>query len=673
MRVLDCLSSVGRQKVYFLLLAGIASGIWLPAQGATTYFVDAQVGNDAWSGQQADVSDSGGPWRSLRRAGATLLQPGDTVVLNCGGVWREPLAIGGAGNAEAALSIRAQQGCAEDARPEVNLAELLVNWLSVGEGVFAADAEFAVKQVFVDGRLLDKARYPASGYLAVERGISASVPETGSVGLADSRLHELAGRDVAGAEAYVRTVGWQIEALGVASLAGSSMRFDGATRYPVRKGAGYYLTGKRWMLDKSAGWFWDAGEKRLYVRLPDGASPAVHRLEATRHDFGVRLVNQPYVQISGIRVRNAGLDGVRVERSVQATVADMDILASGRDGISFADGSNGSIQDSAIRESGRDGVSLWLSHGVKVTGNRVENSGMTGGPRNSLAAINATNSNYVHIERNRVLGAGYIGIRFNRNSRVVNNVVRDVCLMLDDCGAIYSWANADPRPLASVVAGNLIENVVGNRTGSPEPWTLAAGVYLDDLSNGITVEGNTISKAERGIYLHNAFANLIQGNTVVESRAYTLAVASDHPRFPVAGLGANTIRSNTLVSMNRRPFIYYLDRMGRGFNDLLDANVYLGQTDETNVVMHRQGATGDAVDAYSAATFRKQAGMSAHGLFRRVGKAPILLVNDGAGVREFACPLSSSVVCERATLPSGEKITWPVRVQPYGSVVVVNG
>ncbi|MCG3170766.1 MAG: hypothetical protein CALGDGBN_02334 [Pseudomonadales bacterium] len=540
----------------------------------------------------------------------------------------------------------------------------------MGGQVYAANADFEVKQVYVDGQFLDRARYPASGYLIAETGVPAA--GAGSEGVVDPHLRALAGRDVVGAQAYVRTVGWQIQTLGVAALAGAQMRFSGSTSYPVQKGTGYYLTGKRWMLDNSAGWFWDADAKRLYVRLPDGSAPANYRVEATRHDYGVRLMNQPYVQFSGIRVRYAGRDGMRVERSAQTDITDMEIVASGHDGIAFTGGSNGSVQDSLIQESGRDGVSLWLSHGVKVMGNRVENSGTTGGPRNSLAAINATNSNYVHIERNTVSGAGYIGIRFNRNSRVVNNVVRDVCLVLDDCGAIYSWANTDPRPLNSVVAGNLIENVVGNRSGSPAPWTLAAGIYLDDLTNGVVVEGNTVGKAERGIYLHNAFDNVIQGNIVTDSRAYSLIVATDHLTHPTAGLRPNKIRANILVSMKPVPFIYYLDRVGRGLNDVLDANVYLGPADEKGFVLHRQGATGDAVDTYSDATFRKQPGKSAHGLFRRVTSPPLLLMNDGDAAREYACPLHPTIACGRASSLAGKKITWPVRIQPYGAQVVVN-
>lgn len=673
MRVPERIHPVVRQRVFLLLFAMLAAGIGLPAQCAMTYFVDAQAGNDAWSGQQANATGTDGPWRNLHRVGATLLQPGDTVVLGCGSVWREPLRFAGSGNAEAALSLRAQQDCGDDARPEINLAEPLGNWVAVGGQVYAAEADFEVKQVHVDGLFLDKARYPANDYLITEQGVPATAAGAGSTGLVARRLQALAGRDITGAHAHIRTVGWQIETLGVATLAESQLRFAGATRYPVRKGAGVYLTGKRWMLDGGAGWFWDAGEKRLYVRLQDGSSPAMRHVEVSRHDYGVRLVNQPYVQLGGIRVRHAGLDGVRVERSIQTGITAMEVVASGRDGIVFADGSSGSVRDSHVRESGRDGVLLQLSHGVKVAGNRVVNSGTAAGPRNSLAAINAANSNYVHIERNTVSGAGYIGIRFNRNSRVVNNVVRDVCLVLDDCGAIYSWANADPRPLNSVVAGNLIENVVGNRTGSPEPWTLAAGIYLDDLSNGVVVEGNAVSKAERGIYLHNAFDNVVQGNTIMDSRAYGLIVGTGHPGYPAAELRANTIRGNTLVSMNRTPFIYYLDRMGRGFNDVLDANMYLGPLDEAGVVLHRQGVSSDVVDTYTSETFSRQTGMAKHGIFRRVAKPLLLLVNDGAVVREFACPLSSSSACGRATRPTGEKINWPVRVPPYGTLVVVNG
>ncbi len=99
---------------------------------------------------------------------------------------------------------------------------------------------------------------------------------------------------------------------------------------PSSKGAGYYLTGKRWMLDGAPGWFWSASERRLYVRLPDGTSPSNRQIEAVRYEYGIRLVEQPYITVVGIRVRYAGLDGVRVEKSAQTTLSDLEIVSARR-------------------------------------------------------------------------------------------------------------------------------------------------------------------------------------------------------------------------------------------------------------------------------------------------------------------------------------------------------
>jgi parallel beta-helix repeat protein len=672
MQFFEHICRAARQKAVLMVFAGCALGIGLPARAATTYFVDSSAGSDSWTGQHELPTDTDGPWRTLRRVAVTPLQPGDTVVLKCGGIWHEPLLIRGAGSTEATVGIRAELDCGEAARPEINLAESVGAWVDEGGEVYSAEAGFQVKQVFVNGQFLDQARYPASAFLSAESGIPALSPGTGSTGLVDSKLLGLAGKDVAGAKAYIRTVHWRIEEVNVASLSMSQLRLSTATSYAVRKAAGYYLTGKRWMLDSGPGWYWNPGEKRLYVRLPDGSSPDGQLLEAARHDYGVRLVNQPHVQLSGIRVRYAGVDGVRVEHSAQTTLSDMEIVASGRDGIALSGGSSGTVQDSVIRESGRDGISLSQSHGVTVLGNRIEDSGTIGGPRNSFAAINATGSDYVRVERNTVSRAGYIGIRFNRNSQVVNNVVRDTCLVLDDCAAIYSWANTDPSPLNSEVVGNVVENVVGNRTGSPDLWTLAAGIYLDDLVNGVLVSGNTVRQAGRGIFLHNAFDNIVQGNTVADSRTYSLALDFDHLKYPLSGLRANTITSNVVVVSGGVPFLYYLNRNGRDPIDLLDQNIYLSNKPEPYFVVQRQGVAGNSVTRYSFFLLRYFLAKENMGSIRTLGTTPALIVNDSGEARDFDCPGLPSNACSNAIDTAGNRISWPVRVAPFSSLAVIN-
>ena len=657
-----------------LLLITVCSieGIGL-ANCASIYFVDANIGDDEWSGKTNLMSGTDGPWRSLRRVTATTLKPGDTVILRCGSIWREPLMISGAGKPSALITIRAEDACAESARPEINLGVPLKGWIPVKGKIHASDVDFEVKQVFVDGQLLNKARYPENGFLYAVNGITATNPGSGSTGLIDLNLANLPEKDVDGVKAYIRTVGWLIEERDIASISGSQLNFLGATRYPVRKGAGYYLSNKFWMLSNGPGWYWSSLEKKLYVHLPNGASPLAHQIEVVQHDYGIQLMSQPYVNFSGIRIRQAGLDGVRVESSIQTELNNMEVVFSGRDGIVFSTESNGIIRDSLIRESGRDGILLWKSPGVKIIGNRVENSGTTGGPRNSLAAINATNSNYVHIERNTISGAGYIGIRFNRNSKVINNILYNTCLVLDDCGAIYSWANnQDTSPLNSVVIGNVVENVMGNSEGNADRWTLAAGIYLDDLTNALKVEDNTVINAERGIVIHNAFDNIIERNTIAYSRSYGVFVAVDYASAHWGELRANSIFNNTIINESVIPFIYYLDRVNREFVEVLKGNIYLGTRADNGFVIHRQGALGDIAEKFSPTSFQKLLGKESHGLFRQIVKTPTLLINQSTKIKNYPCNLSSDKDCANATNVMGHKINWPIRLQPFSSLTILH-
>src|SRR5262249_47660098 len=82
-RVLSC--------VLFALVSGGSFG--------ATYYVDSTAGSDAYTGTQASPSGGNGPWLSLGRVGATSLVPGDTVLLKCGGTWRESLVVSGSGTA----------------------------------------------------------------------------------------------------------------------------------------------------------------------------------------------------------------------------------------------------------------------------------------------------------------------------------------------------------------------------------------------------------------------------------------------------------------------------------------------------------------------------------------------------------------------------------------------
>jgi parallel beta-helix repeat protein len=58
---------------------------------AVTYYVNAQNGNDSWSGTLSTATTTNGPWQSISKVNATALQPGDQVLFSCGQTWYETL------------------------------------------------------------------------------------------------------------------------------------------------------------------------------------------------------------------------------------------------------------------------------------------------------------------------------------------------------------------------------------------------------------------------------------------------------------------------------------------------------------------------------------------------------------------------------------------------------
>jgi len=74
--------------VVLLVTGGQCKGIHAasPDRNGRTFYVDSESGRDANDGRSEHRA-----WRSLERAGAAELKPGDTVRFKCGGVWRGSL------------------------------------------------------------------------------------------------------------------------------------------------------------------------------------------------------------------------------------------------------------------------------------------------------------------------------------------------------------------------------------------------------------------------------------------------------------------------------------------------------------------------------------------------------------------------------------------------------
>lgn len=98
----------------------VVLGLLPPAVSAVTYYVNAGSGNDAWNGRQATASlPNAGPWQTFARVANAALQPGDSVLLKCGQVWRETLALSNSGTAANPITVGSYpSGC--QTRPAID-------------------------------------------------------------------------------------------------------------------------------------------------------------------------------------------------------------------------------------------------------------------------------------------------------------------------------------------------------------------------------------------------------------------------------------------------------------------------------------------------------------------------------------------------------------------------
>lgn len=615
----------------------------------------------------AGADESGADNKNLtpRQLATARLDSGDVIELPCGAVLREPLVL--PPNLPAGLTVRAQPGCSIAQRPTLKLTSPVNGWRTAGTGIYVADIDYEAQQVFVDGIRLAPASFPAGASTVAQAGDVVDAGRSGSRWLADEANGSLSGLSLDGAQIHLRTTPWSIEARSVVRQEAGRLFFDSPTRFPVRKNVHYTLSGKPWMLERGPGWAWERRERRLYVRLPDGSHPG-QRIEATRYETGVLATGANKLSISGLRVIGSGGDGLRCEKCQQIELGDIEILDAGRDGVGLEDARDLRISGLLIQRAARDGLNLLRSQRGEVFENRLEDIGNGGWPQSSRAAINAGSTIELNIHHNRVQRTGYNGISFGRSSRVTNNALAEICLALDDCGAIYSWANTDPRPLNSEVNGNIIENVVGNQRGSPDPWTLAAGIYLDDLTNGVRVVGNVVNKAERGVMLHNAFDNVAQNNILFGSRTNALVISTDHSSFSSTKMSENYIHGNQFVVSERKPLVYVLNRNGRNVQDDLAMNVYVAPKLETAFINHRRS---NGVDSIEKLSFNQMAdrGVEKNGRQVALGiKTNLLLVNDDQA-RRLECPYQSTLQCRMVFDLDGQRVAWPVMLPGWSGQV----
>lgn len=127
-------------------------------------------------------------------------------------------------------------------------------------------------------------------------------------------------------------------------------------------------------------------------------------------------------------------------------------------------------------------------------------------------AVQITDIVGANISHNTIYNSSHSAILFySSNSTVIaNNHIYDVCKNTGDAGTIYHWRDWTSR-------GNIIrENYIYNCGYGKD----VSGVYMDDLTCGVSIINNYIKKVGQGIKPGGGRDHIITGNTVDSASNY---------------------------------------------------------------------------------------------------------------------------------------------------------
>jgi hypothetical protein len=485
--------------------------IYTPAK---TYYV-SPTGNDTNIG-----TSPSGPWRTLTRVQTLFcggaVAPGDAILLQRSGVWRESLTTCNRSGEDARPIVIGAYGDNVPGgfiapTPVITGSDEITGWTQDTGGVWKASVTGPVADLYWNGARQTPARFPDTTWMLnkpATPGLPAQINADGLTGAAGA---------YAGATLRMRTVNWAYESRGVTASSPGSITLDSAPTHDVSDGAwGFFLDGKRAFLDAPGEWFHDTGTGTLYFYPPGGAAPQDGLVEAVVRDRVLEISNTAnvgaYVVADTLALRHAAEAALVVSYlNHHATVRHAEITDSYWGMRVFAD--NVAVVGTQFART--RGNALWL----EGANNRVERSEFHdiavipgyGEPTWGYFGVQVNGGGSV-ARQNILDGIGYTGITAAGNNVLIEeNVVRRSNAILNDGGSI-AFDNCD----GLTVRRNIVTEPVGSLEGvspdagpSKSPYRpILFGIYFGNTSiTNTTVEGNIATQHTGGITVDHTMAS----------------------------------------------------------------------------------------------------------------------------------------------------------------------
>jgi len=565
----------------------------IQAAAAGDYYVDASAGSDTNSGSQA------APWKTLARISKAGLSTGQAVFLRCGAVWRESLSLGATQFADS-ISFGSYGAECVTSKPRILGSDNFSGGWAKSGNIWSRKVPAGTPKIgrlFINGAAQRLAQWPnhsAAGGFAVADASTAASNTQFKIKAADAAL--LAGKDIVGAIALLRSVAWSVDSSNISSFSSSTnvVGLGTATVYATGSTTEYVLADKKWMVDAPGEFFHDTATNTVYVYPADATSQAslnTTQVEGSVRDVAVALSGRKGLRISGIAIEMARLDGLALSDTPESSVSGVEVRGHGRNGVQVAlraapvgTARGLDLRNSLISDNGANGINATSAMRVDVIGNTVLETGTQAMAGNSLGAILVGPESSV--ENNFIQNSAYLGIRFSGTggSRVAGNRIAGHCARLTDCAGIYTWNGPKASRVTSnqsaLVTGNLIQDTVARRSSAISGGSLVAGIYLDDFSLGTTVRDNTVSGGQYGVYVHNGSNHVIESNKLWLNTAS--AIWSNMDQTDADYMTGNAVIGNEIVRLSNATGSYPALPMVNSPQAFIFRNLYSGTATLTN-------------------------------------------------------------------------------------------
>jgi hypothetical protein len=452
---------------------------------SSTYFVSPS-GSDSAPGTLAQ------PFKTIQEA-ANVASSGDAVDIEAG-TYRESVKP-----AHSGVTFTNYNGQAVT----VSGANVVNGWTSVGGSVYEAsmpsDLGEGNNQVFVDGQMVDEARWPNSGP-DVSNPTRATVGGYSNGVLYDQPITQGNGFWAGARITITPGQGW-VAYTGIVNNSGPgwlqvSLPALGQNEQPIA-GNNYFLSGKFQALDSPGEWYRDSSGA-LYLWDPNSDNPAWHTVEAKARQYAFDLTGVSNTTIEGINLfaatihtnvwsGNTVINGISAKYLTQFNnLWGNGWSPPGPYGIEL-NGNNSILENSTIAYSAGDGVYVDGAN-VRVTNNLIHDVDYSG---TDAAGIMVYGSN-AEIDHNTIYNVGRDGINIQASPvQVLDNVVHDFLLQTYDGAGIYAvHDNGQGSPLAY--------NTIYNAHKNLSQGYGATGILLDNDSSHFSVHDNTTSNVDDG-------------------------------------------------------------------------------------------------------------------------------------------------------------------------------